>query len=293
MKRHLLSSLGLLATLAACGGGSGGSGGPTTPTIPPASTPAPLTRSVLDERSWELKRGAGIFYNQDRLPEGTLDVIMEWQNGDVPVSVYITPANTCPDTTSVRNGACPVYAKSNDKTVKPKAITYAVPAGNPSISVWVVNEGGQGTSGTLEVGLTSRERPATPAPGATPTPNDPRAGLADGPVTSAFIKVRSIDVGNNVYRDPFQDRNGFWVVYNGEFVVFDLTQKNSGNQECKWVNDPKWHVEDPNYAFIIKGSSQPFLLRVDADKKNVGEITVQGEIDGVESNVLKVKVQPK
>ena len=112
-------------------------------------------------------------------------------------------------------------------------------------------------------------------------------------MTNAFIKVRSIDQGNNNYRDPFQDRNGFWVVYNGEFVVFDLTQKNGSGQECKWVDDPSWDVEDPNFAFIIKGSSQPFLLRADADQKNVGEITVQATIDGVDSNVLRLKVQPK
>lgn len=292
MKRLYLSA-GLLATLAACGGGSGGSGGPTTPTVPTPEPPAPLTRSVIDDRSWVLKRGAGIFYNQDRLPEGTLDVTMQWQNGDIPVSVYLTPANTCADTTSVRNGACPVLAKVTDPKTKPKSITYAVPAGLPSVAVWVVNEGGQTTEGTVEVGLTSRERPATPAPGATPTPSDPRAGLADGPVSIAFIKVRSVDTGNQNYRDPFQDRNGFWVVYNGEFVVFDLTQKNAANQECKWVNDPKWEVEDPNFAFVIKGSSQPFLLRADADTKNVGEITVQGEIDGVQSNVLRIKVQAK
>jgi len=292
MKRLLLST-GLVATLSACGGGSGGSGGPTTPTVPTPAPSAPLTRSVIDDRSWVLKRGAGIFYNHDRLPEGTLDVTMEWQNGDIPVSIYITPANTCPDTTSVRNGACPVLAKSNEPKTKPKQLTYAVPAGLPSIAVWIVNEGGQTTEGTLEVGLTSREVPATPAPGATPTPSDPRAGLADGPVANAFIKVRSIDTGNQKYRDPFQDRNGFWVIYNGEFVVFDLTQKNAANQECKWVNDPSWDVTDPNFAFIIKGSSQPFLLRADSDVKNVGEITVQATIDGVKSNVLKVKVQAK
>ena len=83
------------------------------------------------------------------------------------------------------------------------------------------------------------------------------------------------------------------MVYSGEFVVFDLTQKNAANQECKWVNDPSWDVQDPNFAFIIRGSSQPFLLRADVDTKNVGDITVQATIDGVKSNVLKIKVQAK
>ena len=82
MKRLLLST-GLVATLSACGGGSGGSGGPTTPTVPTPSPSAPLTRSVLDTRTMVLRRGSGFFYNQDRLPEGTLDATMDWQNGDV------------------------------------------------------------------------------------------------------------------------------------------------------------------------------------------------------------------
>jgi hypothetical protein len=72
-------------------------------------------------------------------------------------------------------------------------------------------------------------------------------------------------------------------------VVFDLTQKNAGGQECKWVNDPAWTVDDPGYVFIIKGSSQPFLLRADVDKEE-GFIEVRGRIDGVDSNLLKIKV---
>ena len=175
--------------------------------------------------------------------------------------------------------------------MKPKTINYAVAAGKPSVVVWVVNEGRQGTTGSVEVGVTSREKPATPDPNATPNP-DFKSTLPDGPVTFAFIKVRSIDTGNKNYRDPVQDREGYWILYKGEFVVFDLTQKNAANQECKWVNDPVWTVDDPGFVFIIKGSSQPFLLRADVDKEE-GLIEVQARIDGVTSNLLKVKVIKK
>jgi hypothetical protein len=247
------------------------------------------TRSVLDLRDFTLRGGAGVFYNQDGLPEGALDVTMEWQNGDIPISVFLTDANSCPDTTSLRSGACRVLAESRDGKTKPKRLTYNVPAGRPSYAVWVVNEGRVTTTGSLEVGVTSRERPATPNPNATPTPNDPRFGLADGPVSTAFIKVRSIDMGNNRYRDPFQDREGYWVVHQGEFVVFDLTQKNASGRECKWVDNPVWDVDDPGYVFILRGSSQPFLLRTDVDKVE-GFVTIQARIDGVESNVLRIKV---
>jgi hypothetical protein len=211
---------------------------------------------------------------------------MNWNNGDIPFSIYLTAANSCPDTTSLRNGACQILAQSNEPRVKPKTFTYTVPAGKPSVAVWVVNEGGVTSEGFVEIGLTSREKPTPPPAG---NPNDPQAGLADGPVTSAFIKVRSVDVGGNKYRDPFQDREGYWVLYQGEFVVFDLTQKNSGGGECKWISNPRWEVDDPGYTFIIRGSSQPFLLRADVDKAE-GLITVQGTIDGVSSNVLKIKV---
>lgn len=288
MKQHLrnLLSLGLLGVLSGCGGGSGGPGSPTTPPVPTPAPLAPLTRTVIDVRDFTLKKGAGVFYNQDKLPEGTLDVTMNWNNGDIPFSIYLTLANSCPDTTSLRNGICQVLAQVTEKLTKPKTITYAVPAGKPSYAVWVVNEGGVTSEGTVEIGLTSREKPAPPPQG---NPNDPQAGLADGPVATAFIKVRSIDVGGNKYRDPFQDKDGFWVLYKGEFVVFDLTQKNQYGAECKWVANPTWDVDDPGFVFILKGSSQPFLLRTDVDKEE-GFVNIQGQIDGVKSNILKIKV---
>ena len=291
MNRLLLqvSSVGLLTALLGCGGGGDGSRPPTTPTVPtPAPTQAALTRTVLDTRDFVLRRGAGFFFNQDRLPEGALDVTMNWQNGDIPVGLYITPANTCPDISSVAAGFCQILAKSDDPKAKPKILNYAIGADRPSVAVWVINLGVATTDASLEVGLTSRETPATPAPGATPA--DPRAGLADGPVASAFIKVRSIDQGNQRYRDPFQDRDGFWVVHPNEFVVFDMTQKNANNQECKWINDPSWEVEDPASVFALRGSSQPFLLRTDVTKDD-GVVEVVGTIDGVASNVLRIKAK--
>ena len=283
-----LLSLAFLATLAACGGGSGGSGSPSTPVVPTPVPLGPATRTVLDTRSWTLRGGAGVFYNQDKLPEGTLDITMEWENGDIPVSIYVTEANTCPDASSLRSGACRILAQSNDPKQKPKVLNYNVGAGKPSVAVWVVNEGRVGTVGQMEAGITSREKPATPDPNATPNP-DVKSTLPDGPVTFAFIKVRSIDTGNKNYRDASQDKDGYWILHQGEFVVFDLTQKNAANQECKWVHDPAWTVDDPGFVFIIRGSSQPFLLRADVDKEE-GLIEVQAEVDGVRSNLLKIKV---
>jgi hypothetical protein len=286
--RNLLKAA-VLAALAGCGGGGGGSGSPTTPPVPTPEPVGPATRTVIDLRNWSLKGGAGTPYNQDALPEGTLDVTLEWQNGDNDIQLFVTAANSCPGTVEVQGGACPVYASSTDPKEKPKRLTYAVPAGKPSLAVWVVNASRQSESGSLEVGITSREKPATPAPGATPTPDDYRSTLPDGPVVSAFIKVRSIEE-DRVYRDPFQDSNGFWILYVNEFVVFDLTQRNAANQECKWVNDPTWEISDTR-TLRPRGSSQPFLLRVDVLRE--GEVEVVGRIDGVTSNVLKVRASKK
>lgn len=71
-----------------------------------------------------------------------------------------------------------------------------------------------------------------------------------------------------------------------EFVVFDSTQKNANNEECQWIKDPEWTVEDDNYVTQILGSSQPFLLRMNVTSK--GTFKVQAVLDGIESNLLSV-----
>ena len=78
--------------------------------------------------------------------------------------------------------------------------------------------------------------------------------------------------------------------------MFDFTQKNSSGQECKWINDPVWTIDDvnvseggtdPKRVLRRKGSSQPFLLRVDVVGE--GSVQVQGTIDGVFSNILDIR----
>ena len=72
----------------------------------------------------------------------------------------------------------------------------------------------------------------------------------------------------------------------GEFVVFDLTQRNGAGLICSWQVDPEWSVDDPDGVLRVKESSHPFFLRVEVEHK--GHFELQGEIDGVKSNVLKV-----
>jgi hypothetical protein len=284
----LLLPVGLLAALLSCGGGSGSSGAPTAPVVPTAAPPpATAQRYVIDTRDFFLKGGSGSFYNQDKLPVGTLDITMNWDNGDHDMQLFLTD-NTCPGAVTLISGGCTILAQATDPPKqKPRRLTWTIKNENTNVSVWVYNPSRQSDEGYLEVGLTSTEKPAPPVD---TNPADYKSTLPDGPVAKVFIKVRSIDTGNQNYRDPFQDPQGNWILYNGEFVVFDATQKNSNSQECKWINDPKWTVDDPGFVFVIKGSSQPFLLRADVTKPE-GVIAITCNIDGVDSNLLNVKVR--
>ena len=122
--------------------------------------------------------------------------------------------------------------------------------------------------------------PGTPR--ASPTPSD----LAAGPVTQVKAYIKTIDTGGFNYRDATQDDNGNWIVHPGEFVVFDLTQRNGAGLICNWIVDPAWHVDDPDGVLRIKETSHPFFLRVVIEHK--GHFELQGTIDGIDSNVLRV-----
>lgn len=139
----------------------------------------------------------------------------------------------------------------------------------------------------------------SPAPtvAATPTPTptvDPRASLANGPVVNYRIKVRSIapcrDLDNpdcSTYRPKVQDADGAWIVCRGDFLVLDGNQANAQGQECKWVIDPSYRVQDPEGVFSRLGSSNPFFLRTDIS--DTGDVTVQATLDGVQSNELVIR----
>ncbi|HEY7509819.1 MAG TPA: hypothetical protein VIG50_06160 [Vicinamibacteria bacterium] len=133
----------------------------------------------------------------------------------------------------------------------------------------------------------------TPAPTA-----DPRALLADGPVTRFDIKVRSIapcrgsqDLDCNTFRPKTQDPDGAWVVCQGDFVVFDGNQKNASGQECKWADNPVYTISDPSGIVSRLDSSNAFLVRTDIVGN--GEFTVSAVLDGVQSNPDRLLVRAK
>src|SRR5437764_1489255 len=118
--------------------------------------------------------------------------------------------------------------------------------------------------------------PGTPR--ASPTPSD----LAAGPVTQVKAYIKTIDTGGFNYRPGEQNADGDWIVHPGEFVVFDMTQRNGAGLICNWIVDPVWTLDDPDGVLRLKESSSPFFLRVIVEHK--GHFEMFGEIDGIRSN---------
>jgi hypothetical protein len=279
-----IRAIGLLALgatsswLLSCGGG--GSSAPD----PVAATPPPAQRIVLiDGAPFSLQPGTATFKNLDFPPAGTIDGTLDW-NGGADMNLYVTD-NTCAGFNALQAGGCNVLVRA-EGAAKPERLTFTA-AANKIYSFWIHNNGTANESGSLTVGDTTTHpisQQPSPSPGATP---DPRAGLAPGPVARYTIKVRSIDIGGKVYRDPFQDSSGRWVVYPGEFLVFDSTQKNAGGEICVWVDNPVWELNDPQGVLSLRpGQNEPFLLRTDVEKK--GEMSLTATVDGITSNVLEI-----
>jgi hypothetical protein len=272
----------VLLFLPSCGGGGSSPTSPGQPSAGPSSSTG--FRSVLiSDLTFSLQPGAATYKNVDLPPVGTLDATIDWA-GNNDIKVYVTD-NTCTGFNDLRAGRCNMITKA-DGTAKPQKVSFATQAGR-IYSFWIYNNGTSAENGSMEVGITTAQ-PLPPAAEPTPPPpgSDPRAGLAAGPVVRYTIKVRTIDTGGFNYRDPQEDQEGNWIVHPGEFVVFDSTQKNAEGLQCKWVDNPEWFWNDPSGSWNVKGSSQPFLLRVDIKKKGLVEVSAQ--IDGVRSNTLRV-----
>lgn len=277
---HLALAAIAFITSIHCGGGS-------TPT---QTTPAPVggpTRAVLiSGQAFSLAPGTATFKNIDIPPEGTLDATVDW-GGSNDINVYVTD-NVCPGFLDLRAGRCNVITRS-DGTAKPERVSWSTTTAAGKIwSVWIYNNGTTEESGAMEVGVTTAQ-PLPPPTAATPAPPasaDPRDNLAPGPIVRYTIKVRSIDRGGFDYRDPLQNADGQWVVHPNEFIVFDSTQKNANGELCRWIDPPRWFLEDPDGVLERRDSSQPFLFRADVRRR--GTFRISARIDGIESNTLEV-----
>ncbi|HET8648027.1 MAG TPA: hypothetical protein VFO85_21200 [Vicinamibacteria bacterium] len=274
------SALAALAVTAAllpsCGGGGGGN--PNGPGPNPTPTPSNAVRTVLlSGVPFVLNPGTAMFRNVDDVPAGTLDIAVNWP-GSGDINLYVTP-NSCANFADVQAGRCQVMAKS-DGTAKPETVNFAT-TGVRTYTVWIYNNGGSRETGSFDVGITTSGPIATP----TPTTNDPRTGLAPGPVSRVVLYIYQIRQADGTYRDKFQDSQGRWILHPGEFVVFDSTQLNANGDKCQWVRDPQYSLDDPQRVLNVRGSSQPFLFRVDVVRP--GELTLVSSIDGVDSAPLR------
>ena len=149
---------------------------------------------------------------------------------------------------------------------------------------------GGGSSPAAPSGGPGPQSAPTPAP--TPTP-DPRVGMSPGPIVRFTIKPRIVEPD---VRDPLQDAQGRFILRREERVDVDGTQKNSSNEICAWITEPVYLINGQNMPFNTgngvltrRGSSQPFLLKLTIERP--GTFSVQGRIDGVDSNVLEFVVQ--
>jgi len=131
---------------------------------------------------------------------------------------------------------------------------------------------------------------ATPTPAPAPTPTPDPLGLAPGPVASvkAYLKtVESPTRGSNTYREVAKDADGVFILYVGEYVVIDSTQRNGDGQVCRWKHDPRYSWDNFDDMMDVKSSSDPFFFKFEAARPGYAEVT--SLIDGVESNEVKMR----
>jgi hypothetical protein len=224
-----------------------------------------------------LNPGTVMFRNVDNPPVGTLDVSVNWPGGG-DLNLYVTP-DSCSSFSDLQGGRCQVLGRA-DGTAKPEVVSFAT-AANRTYTMWIHNNSASRESGAFDVGITT----AGPVSVPTPDPNDPRTGLAAGPVSRVVLYIYQIRQADGTYRDKFQDSQGRWILHPGEFVVFDSTQLNANGDKCQWVRDPTYRLSDPSSVLNVRNSSQPFLYRVDVVRK--GEIQLVSSIDGIDSSVLR------
>jgi hypothetical protein len=260
------------------------------------ATPTPTPQNVhtdLGATSFDVKAGRVLSTNVDFPPVGTLDVTVDWSDPSNSIQAYATD-QSCPGFPSIASGGCQVLGKADTPGTKPQRFSFQTQGGK-IYTIWINNAGRTTESVNLSFGITTVgpiPSPAAPTPGPSSAPGPPRASptppdLAPGPVTQVKAYIKSIDTGQFDYRNAEQDADGNWIVHPGEFVVFDMTQRNGGGLICNWINDPQWTLDDPDGILHLKdGTNSPFFLRVVIDHK--GHFELFGEMDGIRSNLLAV-----
>jgi hypothetical protein len=283
----------VIASSSSCGGGKGSSSpsGVTTP------TPTPQTvHTDLGATSFDVRNGVVVSTNVDFPPVGMLAITTDWSSPSNSLLVYATD-QSCPGFQSVQSGACQVLAKADSPGVKPQKLSFQTASGK-IYTIWVNNTGRTVESVNMSFAIDTLgpiPSPVAPTPAPSSTPGAPRASptppdMAPGPVTQVKAYIKSIDTGGFNYRPAEQGQDGNWKVHPGEFVVFDMTQRNGAGLICNWIVDPVWTLDDPDGILLLKESSSPFFLRTVVEHK--GHFEMFGTIDDIRSNLLTVDSVP-
>jgi hypothetical protein len=103
----------------------------------------------------------------------------------------------------------------------------------------------------------------------------------------AYLKTIETSKNSREYRPAVQDADGYWIVYVGEYVVIDSTQRNGAGDICQWIEDPIYDYENPENMMDVTGSDKPFFFKFHVFKPGTAE--VWSAIDGIKSNILKIK----
>jgi hypothetical protein len=185
---------------------------------------------------------------------------------------------------------------------RPAGASTAAPTASPTSTATAAPTATPTPGSTATAAPTARATAtatATAAPTATPTPDDSGGPLQPGPVASATLRLFSVRYGDTFREPPFDDGNGTQVTYLDEILIFDVTPRNAANKPCEAQGEPEWTIENnrpngnANDYLMQMGSSNPFLLRVKAQRKSDGGNKVQifAKIDGITTNRLFVSIK--
>jgi hypothetical protein len=186
----------------------------------------------------------------------------------------------------------PAGASTATPTALPTATATTAPTSTPT-------PGGTATVAPTARATATATATSTAAPTATPTPDDSGGPLQPGPVAAATLRLFSVRYGDTFREPPFDDGNGTQVTYLDEILIFDVTPRNAANKPCEAQGEPEWTIENnrpngnANDYLMLMSSSNPFLLRVKAQRKSDGgnKVQVFAKIDGITTSRLFVTIK--
>jgi hypothetical protein len=142
--------------------------------------------------------------------------------------------------------------------------------------------------------------PVPAGPAATPTPAGPAEDDNPGPVATVQNRVfyasdkplnqgGEVRCGSDVTRPCYEEASNHDVVFVGEFLILDVTPKNSANQKCCRDASVSWSFDNGNIFEHVVGSNK-FQYRLYARRKGIAQVRARADgIDG--APILNIEVR--